>query len=296
MTVVLSYIKDFKTLKIHDSSYAKGKEYPSIDCVLKSEASFECIELLQMSQYTDSRIPAALEVFNRCCPTLSKLVIDLGYFTGWSPGWDRELREATASRRSLPVRQVPGPLVRGNFIVSRLGEFPNLRHLVAHFMNETAQIALMHPSQGLQAVREMYQEIEKHKQGLRLEQLDVVFNTWQGNVYGCVYRYCNDSKIAVTMTCRYVGVENRKTREDFALTCDNERYGKMIERRKTAEKLYGDRAWQHHLGPYFWERSQGRKWRPKGLVIDLITQVALLPSVVMTNEMRRAGRRRIFHV
>jgi hypothetical protein len=294
-TALLSYIDDFKTVKIHGLSYAKGKEHPCIDYVLKTEDPIECIEFLEDSTHNESRMPSALDVFNRCCPMLSKLVINLGQFHGYSPGWDREYREAIASRRMLPIRQIPISTFIGRVIISKLADFRNLRRLTVHFMLDYEQITLMHPSQGLQAAREIYQEIEKCKQGVRLEQLDVIFNTSSSNIYGCLYGYHTEGKVGVMMTCRCVESEERETKEALLLICNDRQCGKMIERRKKAEKIYGCRAWQHKLGPYTWKRLQGRKGRSKRFVVDLVTQVALLPAMFKTNEMKRAGKRGIFY-
>lgn len=294
--VLLSYSNDYKTLKIHSpSKYRELQQYPNLQYVLKAESPFECLEMLYNLDHCGINMSSTLEAFNHCCPQLSRLVINLGHFAGYSRGWDRELREAIATRRQLPVSQTDVPPFKGNVNICRLAEFSNLKELTIHFELDVTQITLLHPSQGGQALREMFQEIEKRKQGVRLDRLEVVWRTWLGNIYGGMYGCFNDQEIEVKMTCGTIKDGQRNATNDYVLTCDDGRYRKIIERRRTAEKLYGPEAWNYHLGWLTIRRSQGRtalmlraRW------IDLMTRIALLPGMSKTNELKRAGRQGIF--
>lgn len=295
MTVTLSYRDGFKTLKMHGLSCADFPKTPGIEYLLKAEQFFECLEFLPAAKWvTDSYNISnpILEVFNRNCPSLSRIVIGLGPFHGYSPGWDREYRESVAVRRRLPVRCISVQLSVGQSIVRTLAGFQTLSHLTVHFTIEQDETALMHPVQGQHAVREMYHGIEKLKEGVRLSQLDVAFSTCWTNIFGRASQRHASVKVQFAISRQHFQ-RNRKGHK-YVVTCDESRYGKIIERRQEAVKLYGPRAWEDYLGPYTWELSEGIYLRPAGMIIDLAIRLALLPSILKPTEIKKAGRRGIF--
>lgn len=297
MTVLLSYAENNGTLKIHRPLHARKENYLNIGYVLQAEHSFNCIEVLHGCGDSNMDTPSMLRMFNQYCPMISKLVINLGYFTGYSPGWDKEHREAIESKRVVSVRHSNGTPFRDSINICRLAEFQNLRELIVEFELDSTQTALIHPSQGCQAVREMFQEIEKRKQGVPLARLEVIWNTSWSNIYSIYYGNHVGAKIEVRITCHHVEATKGKARDQYVVTCDNKRYGKVIERLKTAEKLYGCRAWDCHVGPFTLKRLQGETmWMPKAILIDMVTRMTLLPAVFRANELKRAGRKGIFCV
>jgi hypothetical protein len=300
MTVTFCYRDNFKTLKMHGVPRTNLQGSVSIEHLLNAEKSFDCFELLPDDNAVTENICRSssrlvLEILNRYCPTLSKIVIGLGPFHGYSPGWDREYQESVATRRRLPVKNILLWPFLGQMIIRTLAGFENLSHLTVHFALESDETALMHPNQGQHAVLEMYHMIEKVKKGVRLSQLDVVFSTRSINtILDCSIKHNDDAKAEFAISCRYV--EENREGQRHVLTCDGRGYGNIIERRREAVKLYGLRAWHNYLGPCVWEveRPDGRYIRPARMMFDLAIRLALVPSMFKPTDIKKAGRQGFF--
>ncbi len=295
--VILSYRDGLKTLKMRGLSCAKLTNAPDIEYVLKAERSFESFEFCSVADLVTDRISnSILRSINGNCPSLSKIVIGLGAFHGYSPGWDREYRDAETMRRTTLFEHIPVRPFVGQRIFRTLAAFQSLIHLTVHFKIKEDETALMHPKQGQHAVREMYHGIEILKEGVRLSQLGVVFSTCSSNLFGCCR---HPAMVKVQFAISYKNVEKNGKSKEYAVTCDERKYGRIIDRRREVVKLYGPRAWEGYLGPYMWEwreRSEGKCFRPACIIIDSVIRLALSPSIFKRTEIEKAGRQGIFHV
>ena len=289
MIALLSYGETCKTLRLRQVSFLyKGSDYPFITYVLKSEKSFECIDLRQLSHLYYDHLPHMLEVFNECCPNLSKFILDIYHFSGFSPGWDRAYRASLAAALNTPFdfARVAQPQDVGNIILSNVASCSNLRHLELHFSLDPSEILLLHPGQCLQATREIYDELWWRRNTTPLPNLDVAFNTSANNIYGyhCLGRM--DEKIGLTIKCRVVDIDSNHKGYPV-VTLDDNRCGKAIECRQKLLSRYGCRIWSQYLGLSTYKRFHGER----SLTSGLIAQVALIPTLFKPNELKRAQRR-----
>lgn len=294
-SVVLTYSNDLKTLQIDGPIFDKSKEYPSIESILKDEHSFDCIDFMLHEDYlSDSgcnELPRALEFLNKSCPAVSKLIIDLGKFHMYSFGWDRKSREPRGLNFEQPLEKCPRqPMV--NPIAVALASFSGLRQLVVQFGLQWDQYALMHPGQGRQAVREMYDEIRTRKKGSSLIQINVTFSMLTRYLFGWSSGTGGSDRSFVTYQLKAADTEG----QDYTEANNARRVGKWLERREKIQSLFVDRLlWDTHIGPYIIARSEGKVTNPMELLLDSIVRAALLGSLFKPNRFKQAAQRGIFY-
>lgn len=296
-SVLLSYCDEYKVLKVHSPSNALAKDEPMIEDILKAEDSFECIEYLLDEKWLSNslcynNIHLVLEVFSESCPGLSRLIVDLGFFYGFSPGWDREYRESIALSRGISVNRLRRPQCVGQRLLRTLASSQNLRHLTVHFNLEGNQVALMHPGQSQIAVREMYHELEKCKEGIPLAHLDVVFYTSLGNICGCFP--CPHPREKARIAVSYQRIDKPGQEPSYTMDCDNYRLGKLMECRRSTEELYGLGMWQNYFGLLTCKLWRGRPSRLTGIPLALFVQIVLFPSIFKPTQIKKCGKRELF--
>lgn len=280
--VTLSTADNFKTLKFHGEPYPGRDRLKTITQVLSVDNTYECFEYRPgRSSFHFNLSAPALDLLSRTLPFLSRLVIDLGGFNGYSTSWDQAYKKAT--EKNTRYSNGPFSLMDGLDIVCAIARFENLRHLSLHFELQRDQIALMHPTPGCEAVLEVFEFIQRRKRDKVLLRLDVTFYTTSVTIFGCGYRtWCTDlPTVSNTMT---VVCNNGTSVQDgkqprCRCTCDNPHYGKVIERRKRTERLYGKRGWTCRLGSVQRKLLQGRyRALPWSIVMESVMWLALLPS------------------
>lgn len=69
--------------------------------------------------------------------------------------------------------------------------------------------------------------------------------------------------------------------------CDTPRYGKLLERRKKAEKLYGSNAWVYRLGPCIWCCEHDWYSKPVAMLSEADVRIALWPVVLKKDKDKR---------
>ncbi|KAF6231007.1 hypothetical protein HO173_010707 [Letharia columbiana] len=288
--VTLSTADNFKTLKCQSGLRGQDR-LRTFTQVLSVEHTYECFEYLpDRSLYHFNLSAPALDFLSRTLPLLSRLVIDLGDFIGYSPSWDQAYKKAT--KKNARYSHAPLSCVDGLNIVCAIARFQNLRHLTLHYRLQQDQIALMHPTPGCEAVRELFESIQRRKRGQAIVRLDVIFYTDSINVFGCVDRSWQIDPPTVSNTITIVCNNNTSSQGDkqsqCSCTCDNTDYGKVIERRKRTERLYGRQAWTYRLGSVQWKLLQGRyRTLPWSIVMQSLMWLALLPSNIVFEEGKR---------
>ena len=295
--VTLSTADNFKTLKFHWEPQQGRDRLQTIAQILSVEHTYECVEYLpDRSLYHFNLSAPALDLLSRTVPLLSRLVIDLGEFMGYSTSWDKAYKKITEEH----TRYSYAPLshVDGLDIVCAIARFENLRHLTLHYKLHVEQIALMHPKAGCEAVCELYESIQRRKRGRSIIRLDVVFYTGSITIFGCVsplwhpnHRswHIDPPTVSATMTLLNSDTTSEGgKRSQYTCICNNPLYGKLIERRKRIERLYGRPAWTHRLGSVQWKLLQGRyrTW-PWSIVMESVMRLALLPSNFVFEEGKR---------
>lgn len=262
----------------------------TITQVLSVEPNYECFEYLPTRFMWDFILTGpAFDVLSHSLPSLSKMVLGLDEFTGYSPSWDQAYKKATG--RTARYLHTPRSCADITEIVCALTRFENLSHLTLHYELREDQVALMHPTPGCEAVRELFESIQIRKRGRSLVQLDVVFRTHAPAVFGWGKRSwrINPSTVSVTMTVVNANTSSQNGKQpQYTCTCDNPLYGKLIERRKRIERLYGKPAWTYRLGSTQWKLLQDKyRTSPWNIVMDSVTWLALLPSNFVFEEGKR---------
>lgn len=282
--VSLSTANNFQTLKFRREPQIGGDRLMTIAQVLRVENTYKCFEYLpDRSSYDFDLSAPALDFLGRTLPLLSKLVIDLGGFIGYSTGWDQAHKKMTGKRRRYSHAPLSYQDARGLDIICAIARFQNLRDLTLHYKLQDDQLALMHPTPGCEAARELFESIQRRKRGQALVRLDVVFYTDSITIFGRTNRswHIDPFTLSTTMTidCNDQPFSQSGKQSQCRCTCDNPRYGKVIERRARTERLYGELAWMCRLGSVEQKLLQG-KYRtfPWSIVMESLMWLALLPS------------------
>ena len=252
---------------------------PSLESLLKKENSFHGVKFMLERTIDNPKLISmdfSIDLFHSCLPMLSELVIDLGDFHGYSTGWDRVVRE-DIRRRRFPVN-----LYLAKVTIAPLSKFTNLRHLTIHFL--IVHLQLLRERQARQAAFELYKSLESRKQGVRLDQLDVVFYTWACNIYG-YNGTLSEVKVSVTITVR--PLQKPKGDRRYSVACNNSHCGKLLDRRKKAEKLYGPNAWIYRLGPHAWACEHGETSRLVAMLSEVGVKIALWPAIFVKDKEKR---------
>ena len=278
--VILSAVDNFKTLTFHRGRKSRRHTHVNINKVLNVENTFECFEYLPV------RLPpACLDILSRSLPLLSRLVINLEDFIGYSTSWDQAYtrakmkREGVYSYASLSSRD-------GLESVRAIARFRNLRHLTLHFKLREDQILLMHPNLGCQAVREVLESVRGRQESQKLVRLEVVFCTAWFSIYGRVYgplkaAKSHPSTVSTTMiaVCSMDTPSQASKQPQCHCTCNNPQYEKVIERRKRFERIGGEPVWRLGFGvikqEIVYDRYSSSLWT---IFVELLTCLALLPS------------------
>lgn len=277
----MSTVDNFKTLKFHGEPQPRRDRLQTVTQVLGVEHTFECFEYLpDASLYHFNLSAGALDVLSRTLPLLSRLVIDLGEFIGYSTSWDQAYKRATQSNTRYSY--VPSAHVDGLDVVCALARFENLRRLTLHYKIQHDQVALMHPTPGCEAVRELFNSIQRRKRGQALVRSDVVFYTDSIIIFGCVNRswhICPPTvSTTVTTVCDEVSSQGSE-QSQYTCACQNPLFGQVIERRKSIERLYGKPAWTYRLGSVQWKLLHGRyRTLPWSILMESVMWLALIPS------------------
>ncbi|MCJ1457618.1 hypothetical protein MMC28_007986 [Mycoblastus sanguinarius] len=266
--------EDSKKLLVHSvKKEAKALLIPSIEHVLHYENSFVTLEC----RYMNSQLPGsrhfphlALEIFNRCCPLLSRLVFDLDLDY---PSDESILRDNFLCVDSCAMSADPS---RFDHIVCALRRFPRLTHLKLLVKLDMPQVELMSPEKWKKAVRALFGLIQLCKRGSLLLDLELVFVTWTSYLFGPLIDLWHTDLSAtqqVTMSCH---LDDRLDRNgDHVLGCDNPIYGTLIKRRTKAEMLGGSAVWDLYLGPYFWEYQQSKWSLPTAKQLEWIIRTSI---------------------
>ena len=286
--VILSAVDNFKTLNFHREFNPRRHRRVKIAQVLNVENTFECFEHLP------SRLPPpALDVLSRTLPLLSRLVVNLEDFIGYSTSWDQAYRKAQMRREGL--FSAPLSYRDGLDSVSAIARFGNLRHLTLHFWLREDQIMLMHPSPGCQAVREVMESIRARQESQKLVRLEVVFCAAWFSIQGFVCGPLSAGRMhpptvsnTMVAVCSTDTSSQANKKPQCHCTCNNPQYGKAIERRKRFEKLGGEPVWRRRLGNMQQDFSYGRcsslVW---AIFVESLTCLALLPSYFVYEDGKR---------
>ena len=286
--VILSAVDNFKTLTFHRARKSRRHRYVNITQVLNVENTFECFEYLPV------RLPpASFDLLSRTLPLLSRLVINLEDFIGYSTSWDQAYTRAKMKRdgnsyAALSYRD-------GLDSVCAIARFRNLRHLTLHFNLREDQILLMHPNLGCQAVREVLESIRGRQESRKLVRLEVVFCTAWLSIYGSVYGplkagRTHPSTVSTTMiaVCSMDPPSQASKKPQCHCTCNNPQYEKVIERRKRFERIGGEPVWRLGFGIFkldiFYDRYSSSLWT---IFVESLTCLALLPSYFVFEDGKR---------
>lgn len=289
--VTLSTADNFKTLRLHSGLQPGRDRLRTITQILSVEHNYDCFEYLpNRSRHHFSLSAPALGFLSRTLPLLSSLVIDLGEFVGYSTSWDQAYRKASGNN----TRNSYAPLARldGLDVVCALARFENLRHLTLYYKLQQDEIALMHPTLGCEAVRELFECIQRRKRSQALVRLDVVFYAHAFTMFRCLqpslHIYSSILSTTMTITCNNDTSRQVEKQPQYNCTCNDPQYGKVIERRKRTERLYGKSAWAYSLERVQWKLLQGKhRTLPWGIVMESMMWLALLPSKVVFEDGKR---------
>ena len=288
----MSTVDNFKTLKLHGEPQPRRDRLQTVTQVLGVEHTFECFEHLPDASSCRFNLSArALDVLSQTLPLLSRLVIDLGEFIGYSTSWDLAYKKATESNTRYSYWT--SAHVDGLDIVCALARFENLRRLTLHYKIQHDQVDLMHPTPGCEAVRELFNSIQRRKRGQALVRLDVVFYTELGTIFGyidCLWQIYPPIMVSTTMTviCDRDTSSEGSEQSQYTCACQNSLFGQVIERRNRIERLYGKPAWRHRLGSVQWKLLHGRyRHLPWSILMESVMWLALLPSNFVFEEGKR---------
>ena len=302
--VVLSTKDNFKTLTFHRTPYRTENRSRTISQVLSVDNTYDCFEYLPNKSLFHFDLSApALDLLSHNLPLLSKMVIDLDEFMGYSTSWDRAFKKALGRRALSPleIRYLSPPVSHtdGLDMIRAMARFENLRNLTLHYKLRREEATLMHPTPGCQAACEVYESIQREKRGhallqgekrcQALLQLDVVFHMHSTTFFG--RRALTDHKTIsnkMTITCDEKFLTQSGTLPRCRSTCDNPHFGKVVERRWRTESFYGELAWTHRLGGIHQELLHGKyKSLPWSVVMESAMWLVMLPShVVLENGQR----------
>lgn len=286
--IALSATDNFKTLKFHWELQPGQGRLKTITQLLSVENGFESFEYLPHGSGYRLSLPApALDLLSRTLPMLSRLVLDVGNFSGYSTSWDKAYRKAKIKGTRYSYVDLPHPA--GMDTICAIARFKSLNHLTLYFKLRYDEVVLMHPTPGQEAVHEVFESIQRRKQGQNLARFQVVFRADLDAVLGR-YGFTRMSTLSTTMTIvrrEDVSCQAGK-RSQCDYVCDNPRYGKVIERRKRAYRLYGEAAWMSRLGGVQENLLQGRYTTfPWSMVMESLMCVALSPSYFVFEDGKR---------
>ena len=286
--VIMGAVDNYKTLNLHREPKPRRYRRVSITQVLNVENTFECFECLPF------RLPPpALDLLSRTLPLLSRLVLNLEYFNGYSPSWDQAYARARFNRTA---GYAPLSYRDGLDSVCAIAGFGNLRHLTLHFKLHEDQISLMHPNPGCGAVREVLESIRGRQKGQKLVRLEIVFCADWFAIYGLAHGplsagIIHPLTVSATMltVCSFDTTSQASKKTQYQCTCNNPQYGKVIERRMRFEKLYGEPDyWRWHLGNvqqvFSHDRYSSLLWT---ILVEPLTCLALLPSYFVFEDGKR---------
>ena len=281
--VILSAVDNFKALNIHREPNPRRRKRVNITQVLNVENTFECFE------YLPFRLPpSALDLLSRTLPLLSRLVINLEDFNGYSPSWDQAYARAKMKRE----RHLYAPLSHRDGLdsVCAIARFEHLRHLTLHFQLREDQIVLMHPNPGCQAVLEVLESIRRRQESQKLVRLEVVFCTAWYSMHPLCYSplvtktYSPTVSTTMTAVCSMGTISKTSNKPQCHCTCNNTQYGKVIERRKRFEKLGGEPDWRRRRENLSIGRCPSLLWI---IFEESLTRLALLPSYFFFEDGKR---------
>ena len=259
---------------------------PSIQSVLRSEITyshFRCLPELDRQPNPASLVgrykvtPQALDIINKACPVLLKLTIGLERISDY------------CTTKGISAKCAPSSEAKKS--IDALAQFSTLRHLELHFKLEEEQLQLMYPREGCQAARTFYNRVQASKKGARLESLSIVFYTLTNTIFGACDYYGpivpNEyPRLDVTMTCRLWvdgNTEPGQMKEDLILSCDLPIFGRILDRKKQAERLLGDvnssNSWRRDAGPRTWKRIR-KEWPHPSSMSLFVAKATTLPSVL----------------
>lgn len=252
--------------------------------------TYDCLEYLpDRSRYHFNLSARALDVLSCTLPLLSKLVIDLDVFNGYSRSWDQAYKRAAGISPTffLPLEQLDGLNM-----VYAIARFQGLRHLNLHYKLQRDQVALMHPTLGCGAVRELFESIQSRKRGRALVRLDVVFYTDSKFIFGPFNGSwgVDPPTVSTTMTivCNSDNSSPLGNLSPLGCTCDDPRYRKVIERQMKTSRLYGDLAWSLGIGNLQWKLLQDRYRKSlRSVVMESAMWLVLFPSNLIFEEGKR---------
>ena len=284
--VVLAAVDNFKTLRFHREPQPERHRRLTIAQALNVENTFECLE------YLHCRLPPpALDLLSRNLPLLSRLVLNLEHFIGYSISWDQAYNKNNIGRTGNSFE--PLPHTDGLDTVCAIARFQNLQHLTLHFNLRGDQILLMHPNPGCEAVREALESIQQRKQGQHLVRFEVVFCADSLPLYGMCHRPWTMNRLTISNTMSIVCSNSISSqggkKSQCDCTCDNPQYGKVIERRKRFEKVYGEPSWGHYLGRVQQDLSYHCRYPslPSRIVMESLICLVLLPSYFVFKDGKR---------
>ena len=286
--ITLSVADNFKTVKLHNEPQPGQDDLVNIGQILSVENCYECLEYLpDRSAYYFNLSVSALDLLNQTLPLLSRLVIDLDEFVGYSTSWDQAYK--SLNKRSL---YTPLSYIDGLDLICAIARFQNLRHLTIYFKLQHDQVSLMHPRPGCVAVRELFDSIQERKRGQALVQLDVIFYTYSSTIFGYVNRSWDFERPTVsttmTVTCDSGAFPQGDRRAQYSCNCTNTSFGKVIERRRRIERLYGEPVWAYRLGSVQRNLLQGTYSKlPWYIIMESLLCLALLPSYFIFDEGKR---------
>lgn len=266
----------------------------TITQVLSVENTYQCFEYLPDRSADHFHLSApALNLLNRTLPFLSRLSIDLGEFIGYSACWDTAYKKAKEKYLPHPYMQFPD--IGATDIICAIANFSNVRHLTLHYRLQPDQVALMHPRVGCEVVRELFESFQEQKRGQTLIRFDLRFYTQSSSIFrsiDCPW-YGDDSTISTTMSLAYnyhtTSRDGQQSKWKF--TCDNPHYGKVLGRRRRAERLYGEIAWTYSLGGIQQNITQCRhKFVLRNTVMEALLWLAVLPSYLLFFENGKLAR------
>ena len=274
----------FKTLSFDIDRWPEPDLPATITQVLNVGYTYQCFEYLpNRSAHHYNLSATALNLLNDTLPLLSRLSIDLGEFMGYSACWDIAYKKV--KRKGPASAYAPYLDIDAIDIVCAIARFSNVRHLTLHYRLQPDQVALMHPKVGCEIVRELFESFQAQKRGQPLVRFEVRFYTQSSSIFrsiNCIW-YGDHSTISTTMTmARNYDTSSRNDQlSKWKLTCDNPHYGKVLEHRKRAERLYGEQVWTYRLGRLQQEITQCRHNIVSGIVMEVLLWLALSPSYLL---------------
>lgn len=249
-TVVVSTTGNYKTLRVHGlmkhwMTTQECKLQDLTNILAENGASYRSLELLSKPEWTTCSYgwssPAMVNIISAHMPMLSRLSITL-------PNLPADcLTYINWVERCLHARKNASPV----------SQMPNLRHLQLHqHLNaswRTEQLVILKSTVGCGVAESLYDTIMEKKQGVPLDQLDIILEVTLNDFFARQYFEDIPGTTQVVMSCK--AGETLTGRSPKTLTCDIPVLGQLVERRKRLEQVSGDRwTWAKCVGPFTWKR------------------------------------------